>query len=53
MSTQINYPNTIVDCPNEDIASALALGGTSALGTTVGRSTQTTNLIGIVQINSP
>jgi hypothetical protein len=43
--------NAITNCPRLDSASALALGGTTSLGTTLGRSTQTTNLVGNVQIN--
>ena len=43
--------NAITNCPRLDSASALALGGTTALGTTVGRSAQTTNLLGNLQIN--
>jgi hypothetical protein len=44
--------NSITECNSLDSASALALGGTTALGTTLGRSTQTTNLLGNLQVNS-
>jgi len=43
--------NNITNCPRLDSASALALGGTTALGVSVGRLTQTTNLVGNVQLN--
>jgi hypothetical protein len=38
--------------PTIDTSSALTLGGTTALGTSVGRATQTTNLLGNLQVNS-
>jgi hypothetical protein len=38
-------------CPTIDTLSALTLGGTTALGTTIGRLTQTTNLLGNVRVN--
>ena len=44
--------NAITNCPRVDSATALALGGTTATGVNVGRSAQTTNLLGNVQINS-
>jgi len=43
--------NSITECNSLDSVSSLTLGGTAALGTTLGRSTQTTNLVGNVQIN--
>ena len=39
-------------CPTIDTSSALTLGGTTALGTSVGRTGQTTNLLGNVKVNS-
>jgi len=43
---------SITSCPSVDSASALALGNTTATGTTLGRATQTTNLLGNLQVNS-
>jgi hypothetical protein len=43
--------NSITECNSLDSVSSLTLGGTAALGTTLGRSSQTTNLVGNVQIN--
>jgi len=43
--------NAITSCPSLDSASALALGNTTATGVSVGRLTQTTDLVGNVRIN--
>jgi hypothetical protein len=43
--------NSITECNSLDSVSSLTLGGTTALGTNVGRLTQTTNLVGNVRIN--
>jgi hypothetical protein len=43
--------NSITSCPSLDSASALALGNTTATGVSVGRLTQTTDLVGNVRIN--
>jgi hypothetical protein len=43
--------NSITECNSLDSVSSLTLGGTTALGTTLGRASQTTNLVGNIRVN--
>jgi hypothetical protein len=43
--------NSITECNSLDSVSSLTLGGTTALGVNVGRSAQTTDLLGNVRVN--
>jgi hypothetical protein len=48
--TASTFPS--IRCPNYDSTNGLSLGGTTSLGVSIGRATQTTDIKGNLQINS-